>query len=91
MNLANSKADYNEVADEIYRLCELKQDAQVQSAERQGRRQRIEEMTEFLNEQTGELREYDEQLVRRLIEKITVFDDKLIVEFKSCVEIDVEI
>lgn len=91
MNLANSKADYNEVADEIYRLCELKQDAQVQSAERQGRRQRIEEMTEFLNEQTGELREYDHQLVRRLIEKITVFDDKLIVEFKSCVEIDVEI
>jgi len=26
---------------------------------------------------------YDEQMVRRLIEKITVFDDKLIFEFKS--------
>ena len=33
--------------------------------------------------------EYDEQLVRRLIEKVTVFDDKLTVEFKSGVEIDV--
>ncbi len=45
----------------------------------------------FLNEQSCELEEYDEQLVRRLIEKVTVFDDKLTVEFKSGVEIDIEI
>jgi site-specific DNA recombinase len=38
----------------------------------------------------AELEEYDEQLVRRLIEKVTIFDDKLTVEFKSGVEIDVE-
>ncbi|HEL2550910.1 TPA: integrase [Streptococcus suis] len=37
-----------------------------------------------------ELEEYDEQLVRRLIEKVTVFHDKFAVEFKSGVEIDVE-
>jgi len=48
-------------------------------------------MTEFLNEQIGELIEYDEQLVRRLIEKITIFNDKVTVEFKSSVEIDIEI
>ncbi|WP_027622106.1 hypothetical protein [Acetivibrio clariflavus] len=48
-------------------------------------------MTDFLNEQSYELEEYDEQLVRRLIEKVTVFDDKLTVEFKSGVEIDIEI
>ena len=68
---------------------DLKQNTQVQNAERQGKRQRIEEMTEFLKEQTGELIEYGEQLVRRLIEKITVFDNKLTVEFKSGVEIDI--
>ena len=56
---------------------DLKQNTQVQNAERQGKRQRIEEMTEFLKEETGELIEYDEQLVRRLIDKITVFDDKV--------------
>ncbi len=89
LNLANSKSDYNNVADEIYRLRDLKQNTQVQNAERQGKRQRIEEMTEFLKEQTGELIEYGEQLVRRLIEKITVFDNKLTVEFKSGVEIDI--
>lgn len=79
------------MADEIYRLRELKQNALVENAEREGKRQRIDEMTDFLNEQSCELEEYDEQLVRRLIERVTVFDDKLVIEFKSGVEIDIEI
>ena len=79
------------MADEIYRLRELRQKALVENAEREGKRQRIAEMKRFLNEQSCELKEYDEQLVRRLIEKVTIFDDKLTVEFKSWVEIDVEI
>ena len=87
---AKSKNDYEDVADEIYRLRELKQNALAENAEREGKRQRIAEMTDFLNEQSCELEEYDEQLVRRLIEKVTVFDDKFAVEFKSGVEIDVE-
>ncbi len=41
--------------------------------------------------QSCELGEYDEQLVRRLIEKMTVFDEKLTVEFKSGVEFDIGI
>ena len=88
---AKSKNDYEDVADEIYRLRELKQNALAENAEREGKRQRIAEVTDFLNEQSCELEEYDEQLVRRLIEKVTVFDDKLTVEFKSGVEIDIEI
>ena len=88
---AKSKNDYNEVADEIYRLRELKQKVMIENAEREGSRQRIDEMTEFLNEQSYELEEYDEQLVRRLIEKVTVFEEKVNIEFKSGVEVDVEI
>lgn len=34
--------------------------------------------------------EYDEQLVRRLIEKTIVYEDKFTVEFKSGVTVDVE-
>lgn len=33
---------------------------------------------------------YDEPLVRRLVEKITVYENRLTVEFKSGLEIDVE-
>ena len=87
---AKSKNDYEDVADEIYRLRELKQNALVENAEREGKRQRITEMTDFLNEQSCQLEEYDEQLVRRLIEKVTVHDDRIEVEFKSGVEIDME-
>ena len=89
LRLANSKANYEDVADEIYRLRELKQSALVENAEREGKRQRIIEMGEFLDEQSEVLEEYDEQLVRRLIEKVTVFEEKFTVEFKSGVEVDV--
>jgi len=37
LRLANSKADYNSVADEIYRLRELKQNTLAQNAERQAK------------------------------------------------------
>lgn len=89
LQLANSKADYNNVADEIYRLRELKHNTLAQHAECQGKRQRIAEMAEFLKEQSIELQEYEEQLVRRLIEKITVVDDHLTIGFKSGVEIEI--
>lgn len=45
-------------------------------------------MDAFLREQPTTLTEYDEALVRRLIEKVTVHDDKLTVEFKSGVAVE---
>ena len=90
LKLANSKKDYNSVADEIDRLRELKQNALVESAEREGLKQRIREMREFLEQQSIEVTEYDELLVRRLIEKVTVYNERFEVEFKSGAKVDVE-
>lgn len=87
---ANFKKDYNDIADEIHRLRELKQNALAESAERKGLKKRIAEMQEFLNGQATEVLEYDEQLVRRLIEKITVYDERFEVEFKSGMMVGVE-
>ena len=89
LKLANSKKDYNSVADEIDRLRELKQNALVESAEREGLKQRIRDMREFLEQQSTEVTEYDELLVRRLIEKVTVYDERFEVEFKSGAKVDV--
>ena len=89
LKLANSKKDYNSVADEIDRMRELKQNALVESAEREGLKQRIREMREFL-EQQSKVTEYDELLVRRLIEKVTVYDERFEVEFKSGTKVGVE-
>ena len=80
---------YN-LAAEIHRLRSIKQETQEHNAQRQTKRQRIFEMTEFLDMQSGIITEYDDKFTRQLVEKITVFDDKLTIEFKSCVEINVE-
>lgn len=40
-------------------------------------------MKDFLENQTDRISEYDEQLVRKMIEKITIYDDKFVIEFKS--------
>lgn len=90
LRLANSKNDYTDLSDEIYRLREERQAILVQDAECDRKRQRIEEMKAFLEEQADLPAEYNEQLVRRLIEKVTVFDEKITIRFKSGVEIDVE-
>lgn len=42
----------------------------------------------FLRKQPTALTEYDEPPVRRLIEKVTVYEDKFTVEFKSGVTVD---
>jgi site-specific DNA recombinase len=46
-------------------------------------------MSTFLKKQPTALTKYDEQLVRRLIEKVTVYEDKFTVEFKSGLTVDV--
>ncbi len=86
---AGSKADYEDVADEIYRLREEKQKVQLENAGRDELKKRIEDMDAFLREQPAALAEFDEQLARRLIEKITVYEDKFTVEFKSGMTMDV--
>jgi len=47
-------------------------------------------MGDFLKGQPTAITEYDESLVRRLIEKVTVYEDKFTVEFKSGVTVDAE-
>lgn len=86
----NSKKDYNDLTDEIDRLQKEKQQAQVDKAEREGMKNRIAEMRIFLDRQEKEIDEYDEKLVRKMIEKVTVYDDKFTVEFKSGASVDIE-
>lgn len=90
MKLASSKADYEKVGDEIYRLRDEKQKTQVESLGRDELQKRITDMSAFLQDQPTALIQYDEQLVRRLIEKVTIYEDKFTVEFKSGVTVDME-
>ncbi len=55
----------------------------IKSAERDALMERIEEMRTFLEKQKSRITEYDEQLVRRMIEKIVVFPNRFEFTFKS--------
>ena len=86
----NSKMDYDDLVNEIERLQAEKQKVTVDKAEREGIKMRIAEMKDFLDSRKCEIEEYDEQLVRKMIEKVIVYDDRFDVEFKSGARIDVE-
>ncbi len=88
---ANSKESYDNIVNEIYRLRDLRQETLSRNALRQDKRGRIAEMTDFINTQTGDITEFDDKLVRKLVEKAIVYDDRLMVEFKSGLEIEVNL
>ncbi len=73
----------DKIAEEIDDLRTKKSTLILKSAERDVLMDRIEEMRIFLEQQTSRITEYDEQLVRRMIEKIVVFPDRIEITFKS--------
>lgn len=75
---------------DIIDLREEHQDLMTTAAKQQELQERLEDLDNFLDEQTETITEYSEALVRRLIEKITVYDEKLVVEFKSGLQIEEE-
>lgn len=85
---ANSKQDYDAIADEIFTLREQKSQAEADTRSREETRKRIAELQDFIGSQQSEITEFDESLVRKLIQQITVYDDRFTVRFKSGLEID---
>ena len=51
---------------------------------------RIKDLQDFIKKQAADITEFDETLVKKLIEKITVFADHFAVEFKSGITINIE-
>lgn len=80
----------DEIGDEIIRLREERQAFLTEAAKKRDVKERIDELANFLDSQVEEVTEYSEILVRRLIERVTVYDEKIIVEFKSGLEVEVE-
>lgn len=87
---ANSKEAYDEIADEIFRLREQKQQIAVDTVARDEQIKRITALQDFIRSQPAELTEFDEALVKRWVRKITVWPDKYTVELKSGLSVDIE-
>ena len=87
---ANQKDDYDAVANEILRLRDMRRQAEVDSVIKDEQMKQINDLQDFINSQPTTITEFDEALVKRLIEKITVFEDRFAVRFKSGVEIEIK-
>ena len=79
---ANARQGYDSLADEIDMLRDEKQALLMEDADRAGMKQRMEEIERFLEGQVTGLTDYDEAMVRQLVERITVYDDHLAFKFK---------
>jgi hypothetical protein len=69
---ANNKQDYDAIADEIFRLRDQKEQSELDSHHREEAMNRIKELQDFISGQETDITEFDEALVKKLIEKITV-------------------
>ena len=90
LTLANTKSDYDKVASEILSLRDLKKQSQTDGALRDESISRITEMHDFIQSQPAEITTFEEKLVRRMIERITVHEESFTVEFKSGVSVRVD-
>ena len=73
------QARLDELQKELIRKANSKQDYDA-----------IAELQDFIGSQQSEIAEFDESLVRKLIQQITVYDDHFTAEFKSGLTIDIE-
>ncbi len=87
---ANLKDDYDAVADEIFRLRDMRKQSETNSVVRDELMKQISDLQDFIKEQPTDITEFDKPLVRRLIARITVFENRFTVDFKSCLTIDIK-
>ena len=89
INLANKGKDFESLADEIEKLREKRQTLLVEDASLSGENERINELIEFVRNNKYRTLRYDDTLVRKIIQNVTVYDDHFVICFKSGIEMEV--
>lgn len=88
---ANAKEDYGDLLDQIDAARDEKQNLMLEDAANADKKRRLEELEAFTNDCDTGITEYNEDLVRKLVERVTVHSDHLMVKFKSDLEIEVKV
>ena len=74
----------------IYEWLPTYQKTTVDTAAKDEQIKRINDLQDYISQQSTYLTEFDEALVRCWIKQITIWDDRITVELKSGVSIDVD-
>ena len=78
------------LGEQIDRLRTERQSILAEAAERSELQERMNDMISFLDEMPTMLTEHSDVITRRLVEKITIYDEKIVVELKSGLQMEVE-
>ena len=78
-----------EIGEQIIGLKEEKEKLLLKQGTLDNSRQRIDEMIQFLDEMDTGIKDFDEVLVRRMIEEVKIFDEHIAVKFKSEIEAEI--
>jgi DNA invertase Pin-like site-specific DNA recombinase len=89
ISLANKGKDYESLADEIDELREKRQTLLIEDASLSGENERINELIEFIRNNKYRTLRYDDTLVRKIIQNVSVYDDHFVICFKSGIEMEV--
>lgn len=89
ISLANKGKDYDYLADEIDDLREKRQGLLVEDASLSGENERIKELIDFIHSNKYRTKIFEDKLVRKLIQNVTVYDNHFIICFKSGIEIKI--
>ncbi len=89
IKLANKGQDYEHLADEIDELRDKRQTLLVEDASISGENERIDELIGFIRKNKFRTLEYDDKLVRKIIQSVTVYEDHFVIAFKSGIEMEI--
>lgn len=78
------------LGEQIDKLRAKRQNILAESAERSDLQERMNDMIAFLEEMPAVITEYSDTITRRLVERIMIFDEKIVVEMKSGMKMEVE-
>lgn len=90
INRTERRENDDDITEEILLLRELQAQADMDSTAKSEHKKRIRELRRFIERQKNEVLVFDESLVKKLLEKVTVYDDYLEFRFKSGVTVSVE-
>ncbi len=89
IKLANKGQDYEHLADEIDGLRDKRQTLFVEDASLSGENERINELIAFIRKNKFRTLEYDDKLVRKIIQSVTVYEGHFVISFKSGIEMEI--
>ncbi len=81
---------YDEIADQIFKLREQRVNVRSILLPRDAQIARIDELQDFIKQPPARLEAFGEALVKRWLERISVWEDHFTVELKSGLNMDIE-